>query len=256
MLAHSSLPPTRVCTATSLALPRPGRWTHSRWPVRAGIRAVTGHWGRTASLACVGHAPGAARRGRPRDAAADDAILRATVDLLDEAGFDRLTIEAVAARAGVGKPTIYRRWHSKAELVVDAVTILFPFTPASPEHSDDDDIADMVLRFVHGVAASPMSRVLPALLASADWNRGLGATFRERYLGPRRAYLAALIRQAANSGTISPHADPEAAVDLLFGPLFYHWLASGQPPDERIARHRVTLAWRALQAGPDHPDEP
>src|SRR5581483_3183891 len=107
------------------------------------IHAVTSRPAPASSAGANTPAP-PARRGRPRDAAADDAILHATVDMLAEVGFDRLTIEAIAARAQIGKPSIYRRWHSKAELVVDAVTALIPFTPASPDQPDGD-VPELIL---------------------------------------------------------------------------------------------------------------
>src|SRR5262245_56914508 len=69
----------------------------------------------------VGAAAVAKRRGRPRDPARDGELLAATLDLLGEEGYARLSIEAVTQRAGVGKPTLYRRWPSKAELVIDAI---------------------------------------------------------------------------------------------------------------------------------------
>ena len=186
----------------------------------------------------------APRRGRPRDAQAERAILQATVELLSEVGFNQLSIEAVAARAGVGKPTIYRRWPSKPELVLDAVERLAPPFPTADTGDPLTDLRQIVPELIVGLTSSPVARATIALAGDAEMTRRLG----EQYLWPRRAGIAAILHRAIAAGELRADVDVEMAIDLMLGASVYRWLVTAQPVDADTARRVVDTVWEGMRA--------
>jgi AcrR family transcriptional regulator len=186
----------------------------------------------------------APRRGRPRDAQAEQAILQATVELLSEVGFNQLSIEAVAARAGVGKPTIYRRWPSKPELVLDAVERLAPPFPTADTGDPLTDLRQIVPELIVGLTSSPVARATIALAGDAEMTRRLG----EQYLWPRRAGIAAILHRAIAAGELRADIDVEMAIDLMLGASVYRWLVTAQPVDADTARRVVDTVWEGMRA--------
>jgi AcrR family transcriptional regulator len=187
---------------------------------------------------------GAPRRGRPRDAQAEQAILQATVELLSEVGFNQLSIEAVAARAGVGKPTIYRRWPSKPELVLDAVERLAPPFPTADTGDPLTDLRQIVPELIVGLTSSPVARATIALAGDAEMTRRLG----EQYLWPRRAGIAAILHRGIAAGDLRADIDVEMAIDLMLGASVYRWLVTAQPVDADTARRVVDAVWQSMRA--------
>ena len=192
----------------------------------------------------VSSGSGAPRRGRPRDAQAEQAILQATVELLSEVGFNQLSIEAVAARAGVGKPTIYRRWPSKPELVLDAVERLAPPFPTADTGDPLTDLRQIVPELIVGLTSSPVARATIALAGDAEMTRRLG----EQYLWPRRAGIAAILHRAIAAGELRADVDVEMAIDLMLGASVYRWLVTAQPVDADTARRVVDTVWEGMRA--------
>jgi AcrR family transcriptional regulator len=188
--------------------------------------------------------PAAPRRGRPRNAQAEQAILQATVALLAEVGFGQLSIEAVAARAGVGKPTIYRRWPSKAELVLDAVDRLAPPFPTADTGDPLTDLRQIVPELMADLTSSPVARATLALAGDAEMVSRLG----ERYLRPRRAATADILRRAIAAGELRADIDVEMAIDLMVGASVYRWLVTAQPVDADTARRFVDAVLGSLRA--------
>ena len=186
----------------------------------------------------------APRRGRPRDAQAEQAILQATVELLSEVGFNQLSIEAVAARAGVGKPTIYRRWPSKPELVLDAVERLAPPFPTADTGDPLTDLRQIVPELIVGLTSSPVARATIALAGDAEMTRRLG----EQYLWPRRAGIAVILHRAIAAGELRADVDVEMAIDLMLGASVYRWLVTAQPVDADTARRVVDTVWEGMRA--------
>jgi AcrR family transcriptional regulator len=186
----------------------------------------------------------APRRGRPRDAQAEQAILQATVELLSEVGFNQLSIEAVAARAGVGKPTIYRRWPSKPELVLDAVERLAPPFPTADTGDPLTDLRQIVPELIVGLTSSPVARATIALAGDAEMTRRLG----EQYLWPRRAGIAVILHRAIAAGELRADIDVEMAIDLMLGASVYRWLVTAQPVDADTARRVVDTVWEGMRA--------
>jgi AcrR family transcriptional regulator len=191
--------------------------------------------------------PGAPRRGRPRDARAELAILQATVALLSEVGFNRLSIEAVAARAGVGKPTIYRRWPSKLELVIDAVKRLTPPMPAADTGDPLTDLRRIVPQLIVTLTGTPVGSAHVALASDAQTHAELARGLGEHFLAPRRAVIADALRRGIAAGQLRPDIDVEMAIDMMIGTPVYRWLATAQPVDADAARRVVDAVWESLR---------
>jgi AcrR family transcriptional regulator len=180
--------------------------------------------------------------GRPRDPQVDRAILAATLELLGEDGFDGLSIEAVAARAGVGKTTVYRRWPSKIPLVVDALTAMkAPTVSAVP---DDMSTRDALLRAMSGFAKpneGSAARVLAGLVDAMSRNAELAQAVRTVLVAERERGLVAVIERGKQRGEIRPDVDARVMVDLLGGPVVLRRLITGQPVNQRLTHTIVDL---------------
>src|SRR5207244_3661280 len=183
--------------------------------------------------------PGAKRGpGRPRSAEADQAILGATISLLAEGGYDALTMEKVAARAGVGKATVYRRWGSKVELAVDALKASI----ADVEVHATDSLRDDLTAYVQGMVTWLTDRtgqVMAGLSAEIQHNAELAEALRTNLVAPRRAAMLGALEAAKAKGDIRPGVDVEVIVDLLVGPLYMRLLISGVPIEQATARDIV-----------------
>ena len=198
--------------------------------------------------AAVAREPG--QRSRRSSSDVEEAILAATLEILDEAGFEDLTIEAVAARAGAAKTAVYRRWPSKVPLVVEALTRSGPRFEVPDTGSLRTDLIALWQRAA-GDGQRSIERLLPVVTTYLDSGGDLMDVMRDRYFGPRLRAVQAIIARAVARGEIRADADPELAFDLLFGPLAYRWLR-GSPPDEDTVSRLTGLALKGLEArGPE-----
>jgi AcrR family transcriptional regulator len=162
--------------------------------------------------------------GRPRSEQARLAILRSTLKLLGENGFSDLTIEAVAAHAGVGKATVYRWWPNKAALIADA----FAGSTSRKLHFPDTGsvYTDMSqqMRQVVKIFRSRRGRIVSAMLGGGQSDRDLIAAFRERFLWPRRREAYATLRQGIQRGELRKDLDKDLLLDSLYGPIYMRFL--------------------------------
>jgi len=188
-----------------------------------------------------------APRGRPRSAEAEEAILRTALEILDAVGYGSFSIEAVAARAGVGRPTIYRRWPSKLELAIEAVVRLTPPLKVTDTGDPLADLRDLVAVLLPDMTSSAAGRAIIALASDPEVHGGLARHLEERYLRPRRAVFADLLRRAADAGQIRPDLDLDLLIDLVLGAALYRWLVTGQPVSRQAAR-QITDAVLELAA--------
>lgn len=151
-----------------------------------------------------------------------DGIVEAVLDELAEAGYGKLSMDAVARRARAGKAALYRRWPSKQDMVLDVVTSIS--LPAATSVGSGDLVAD-VAELVHNVNAwlsdARMSRIMPDLLAEAMRNAALAAALTERLGVARREYGRAVIDAAMARGDVRPDLDVEYALDLMAAPIFW-----------------------------------
>ncbi len=185
--------------------------------------------------------------GRPRSPEVDHAIRRAAIDLLAEESFDALTIEGVAARAGCGKATIYRRWPSKSALVVDAVAACRDAGYSPPDTgSAREDLLAYVRGFMHHLRTSDAGRVMPGLVAELSRNPDLATAFREGFVQPRRARVVDAVRRGVERGEVRPDVDPELVADSVVAILQHRLLVTGMDIDEDLPRRLVDMLWRGI----------
>jgi AcrR family transcriptional regulator len=195
-----------------------------------------------------------ARHGRPRSEKAEAAILAATIDLLLERGLRTMSMDDVAARAGVSKATIYRWWHSKELLALDALAAEWA-TPTDAAERDTGSLrGDLLARFrpwLRQLNKKPYGRVVAGLVAEAQTDPAFGTLYRERFVQPRRDATRLLLQRAIDRGEIAAAIDIEATLDLLYGPIYHRLLHGHAPLTDRFAQHIVDAVIKAISTGQD-----
>ena len=196
-------------------------------------------------------ADGPVSRGRPRSQEADRAILSATVDLLAERGLDGMSIEEVAARAGVGKATIYRRWPSKGLLALDAFVVSFAEQQPLPDTGTlRGDLVAALSAWVRAVTGTSMGRMLTGLIAEAQYDPELRAAWRDRVLEPLRAQYRIMLDRAAARGEIRLSVDQDVVLDLFFGSAQHRLLLGHLPLTEDFIDEVVDVILRGIERPP------
>jgi AcrR family transcriptional regulator len=176
------------------------------------------------------------------------AILTATADLLGEVGYTRLTVEAIAARAGVGKQTIYRWWPDKGALVLDAYLALVGADQelAFPDSGDLEADLRLVLGSTVDSLADPVfERRYRALLTAIQDAPELAAALFDRLLKPWLAATTQRLRAAQQAGQVAD-IDLDVAAELVYGPIYYRWLLRTGPISHQYLDAVVTMTVRAL----------
>ncbi len=187
--------------------------------------------------------------GRPRSAEADRAIVAAALELMREQGYADLSLEAVARAAGVGKATIYRRYHDKADLVAAALATVGGDVTAPIDTGDTRaDLTELVRRFL-GMMEHEGLPMVGSLLAERLRNPNLMDRFRERVIAPRRRLMRSLLERGVERGDVRAEADLELAVDTLIGPYFTRSFAGGAIADD-WAERVVAAVWEGLAPRP------
>jgi AcrR family transcriptional regulator len=168
----------------------------------------------------------------------DEAILSAAVDLLIEEGFARLSIEGVAARAGVGKATVYRRWENKTALVVDAIKERLVSSIDIPDTGDFQADIEAVLTQILVRLCGMEGRVWRAVVGELVKNEELARVFRQRFMAAGRAEMRSRLEAAMRRGEV-PQGDVELLSDVGVAILHHRALVSGEPLDVDLPRRIV-----------------
>ena len=186
-----------------------------------------------------------AARGRPRSAAADEAILDAVLKLLGEHGYGGLTMEGVAAEAGVGKTTVYRRYAGKADLVTAAIARLTEDDDVPDSGDTRADLLEMLRRFMAAKQRSQSMRLLGTLFLERDRNPELLSLFRERVIEPRRRRMLVVLERGRDRGELRPEVDPPLVTEMMIGAYFARTL-NGLPFPRDWPEQVVAQVWPAL----------
>ena len=187
--------------------------------------------------------------GRPRDEQVGGAILRAARTLVAEHGYDGVTTALIATEAGVSKQTIYRRWPSKADLVLEAFLDHARVSVDTPSLHDNAAVpvrlADFLTRTFAALEES--GPAVRSLMASAQRHAEFRHAFKTRFIEPRRQALTALLQSGKDRGEVAPDADLEAAVIALYGAVWYRLLLD-EPYDAAFGKRLAETMMRGLAA--------
>jgi len=198
------------------------------------------------SVAGTSAAPAPAARGRPRDSDVDRRIHAATFRQLVELGYGALSVESVAAEAGVAKTTIYRRYSTKADLVSSVLTVEVPFE-LPPEELGGREALDRFVRLViRMLIESGAIRIFGSLLAEEVREPGLLDVFRARIIWPRLAGVEGMLRRGIERGELRPDIDPLVVMEMIAGAIFGHHAILGRVGNEAWIASLVDHLWAAI----------
>jgi AcrR family transcriptional regulator len=190
--------------------------------------------------------PGAPSRKRSNSAR--QAILTAAFALLEEEGFEHLSIEGVAARAGVGKTTIYRWWPTKGVMAVEA--FLKAVTPTIAFRQSGSARVDIVrqMKALAKLYRGHAGHLVCQMIGASQLDSAMRKAFTESFLYPRRERAYAVFQRGVAAGEFRADVDRDVAIDALYSPIYYRLLASGAPIDEPFVDRHIDLVFRGLMA--------
>jgi AcrR family transcriptional regulator len=188
-------------------------------------------------------------RGRPRSEAARGAIQRAALELLQARGFSALSVDAIAARAGVGKATIYRWWPNKAAVVMDAfLADTAPDMPFPDTGSAREDLRRQMRAVIRLFNTPAVRDPFVVLIAESQHDPALAAAMRERFVASRRKAASEVLTRGVERGELRADLDLGIALDALYGPLYYRLLVSGERLTPRYANVLLEQLYPAFAA--------
>jgi AcrR family transcriptional regulator len=165
------------------------------------------------------------------------AVLEVATEILETQGYAALTVDAIAAGAGVSKATIYRWWADKADVAMDAVlAAIEPEIVAPDTGSLRQDLEQQLLSVVDLLTTTSHGPAIAGLIAEIQSSPRVGEAFRERFLTARREAAFVVLRRGRERGELAPSIDLDVAVDALYGPIYYRLLLGHQPLDHHFAR--------------------
>lgn len=197
-----------------------------------------------------------AARMRRVDALRHGEILTAALAELQEVGYDRMTMDAVARRAGASKATLYRHWPSKADLVVDAIRLMghAPDETSTDTGSLRGDLLALLVG-THGPAARESLCVIRGMVSACATDPELASAFQAQIVSHKREVALAILRRAQRRGEVSEATDIHFLVDVVPGMLVFRHLLTTDPVDEAYLTRLVDEVWIPLltAAGPPRP---
>ncbi len=192
---------------------------------------------------------------RTRDEAAARRVLDSARDLVRRLGPRAVTVDEIAAAAGVGKQTIYRWWPSKSSVIMDALSELTDPEPAQLPDSTFEAVR-LQMRRVAAMFASRNGELIRELVADSQGDPALAKEFRERFFAHRRARAAATLENGIATGQLRPDLDVDDALDVLYGPLWLRLLVGHLPTSQAAADRVLELVWPGLARGGALPAPP
>jgi AcrR family transcriptional regulator len=221
-------------------------------PREGGKRPMVSPAARRPSVASTDsqHASADPREPISRGAGARQRVLRASLEVLDEAGLAGFTMEAVARRAGASKATLYRHWPTSGALMIDAMDATFQPFPVPDTGRVDSDVAQILTAFVTLLEHTRFPRLLAAFIDAAERDPAL-AVLHADLTRRRREPLLLVLARARERGQLPGDLDPELVTDLLTGPFFYRRFIAHRPippdlVDDVIAQVLTTPAPQAI----------
>ena len=190
-------------------------------------------------------------RGRPRSERARAAVLGAATDLLVSGQIDAVTMEAIAARSGVSKSTIYKWWPSRAHVILESFFNRARYTIAVDENASLQEVlTSQVLSLIRLFRDSDAGPLMADLMAASQADPDIRAALEEQWLRPRRQVSASLLRAGIERGELDSGTDIEAAVDQLYAPVYYRLLLGHEPLPDALAAALVGQVLDGLRVRP------
>ncbi len=188
------------------------------------------------------------KRGRPRNLEAQKSILSASYELLLENGFQALTVDKIAKYAQVSKATIYKWWPNKAAVVMDgflyAASERLPVPDTGSAYNDILTHATNLTIFL----TSREGTIITQLLGEGQFDSGLADAYRARYFQPRRLEAKSLLEKGIQRGELKKSIDIDICIDLIYGPIFYRLLVTGERLDESYVRQLILNAFEGIRS--------
>lgn len=185
--------------------------------------------------------------GRPRSEKTKTDILTASYDLLIENGFAAVTVEKIAERAGVSKATIYKWWPNKAAVVIEA--FLNATSQKLPIPDTGSTIEDMFIQ-VNNFVKFLMSRkgnVLSEIIAEGQFDPKLADIYRKAYFKPRRSISKQILERGISRGELRKDLNMELTIDLIWGPVFYRLLITGEVIDDIFVKNLMNYVFEGIK---------
>lgn len=185
--------------------------------------------------------------GRPRSLETKHSILTAAYELLIEKGFNAITIEGIAQRAGVSKATIYKWWPGKAAVVLEGY---FEATQLVMPVPDTGCVADDLLIQVQNLSTfitSPRGKMITELIGAGQFDSDIATEYRNRFFLPRRSISRGILSRGIERGELRKDIEIERSIDLIFAPLFYRLLLTGDPLDRNYIKGLITDVLKGLR---------
>ena len=167
------------------------------------------------------------RPGRPRDEKAHDLIIDAALESFIEEGLEGASVEGIAARAGVGKATIYRRWHSKEDLISEAIARCALDVPPLDTGSTRGDLTEMIRKMLLYLSGDIGGQIFPRMVGEVWSNSPFGKEFYEAVVRPRRQVVVDILKHGVERGELRAGLDIELAADALTGAVIMRLMLSG-----------------------------
>jgi AcrR family transcriptional regulator len=186
-------------------------------------------------------------RGRRRSLAAESAILKATLHLLERQPLRKVTADAIARRAGVSKATIYKWWPNKSLVALDAYLAGMSELVIMPDTGSAELDFSNQLKSVMAFYTSPLGRLFGQFLAEGQSDPGFLSLFRERFLYARRDAARVMWQRGVDRGEIRKEIDSELVLDLIYGPMIFRLLAGHGSLDERQSEALVEVVFAGLK---------
>ena len=179
------------------------------------------------------------------------AVLSATAEVLDDVGYEATTYDEIAARAGVHKTTIYRRWPAKVELVADALDLHSEeHVPVPDTGSFRDDLAVLADAVAANITSAGGARRSLSIVAASAHSDELAESVRA-FMGRRVSATTVLVERAIERGDLPPGTDPNLVIEALVGPMWFRLLLTGEPLDQPFLASLVDLVEAGATAGAD-----
>ena len=189
------------------------------------------------------------KRGRPRNVETHKAILSASYELLLENGFQAVTVDKIAERAQVSKATIYKWWPNKAAVIMES--FLYAATARLPVPDTGSALEDIVIHATNltRFLTSQEGTIITQLLGEGQFDSALAEAYRTRFFRPRRLEARGLLEKAIQRGELKQGLDIDISIDLIYGPIFYRLLVTGDTLDEAYVHSLLKKAFEGLQSG-------